>query len=129
MPHLKNQFLLDPDIIFLNHGSFGATPKPVFDTYQSWQRELERQPVEFLDRRFAERMATSRAVLANYLGTQRDNLVYVTNATVGVNVVAHGTKFYLRTMNMAPAIEHGDFCLKSEASHTSTNQSLHCLQV
>ena len=89
MPHLKNQFLLDPDIIFLNHGSFGATPKPVFDTYQSWQRELERQPVEFLDRRFAERMATSRAVLANYLGTQRDNLVYVTNATVGVNVVAH----------------------------------------
>ena len=88
MPHLKKQFLLDPDIIFLNHGSFGATPKPVFDAYQSWQRELERQPVEFLDRRFAERMATSRAVLANYLGTQRDHLVYVTNATVGVNLVA-----------------------------------------
>jgi isopenicillin-N epimerase len=89
MSHIKDQFLLDTEVIFLNHGSFGATPKPVFDAYQSWQRELERQPVEFLDRRFAERMATSRAVLANYLGTQRDNLVYVTNATVGVNVVAH----------------------------------------
>jgi len=88
MPHLKNQFLLDPDVIFLNHGSFGATPKPVFDAYQSWQRELERQPVEFLDRRFAERMAIARTALGDYLGTQPDNLVYVTNATVGVNIIA-----------------------------------------
>jgi len=86
--HLREYFLFDPDIVFLNHGSFGATPKPVFDVYQRWQRELERQPVEFLDRRFRERMAVSRTVLAEYLGTQRDNLVYVTNATVGVNIVA-----------------------------------------
>jgi len=89
MHPIKDQFLLDPDIVFLNHGSFGATPKPVFEEYQRWQRELERQPVEFLDRRFAERMAASRAVLAEYLGTQRDTLVYVTNVTVGVNIVAH----------------------------------------
>lgn len=88
MKNLLGQFLLDPSITFLNHGSFGATPKPVFQEYQRWQRKLERQPVEFLDRRFAERMAVSRAVLADYLSTQRDNLVYVTNATVGVNIVA-----------------------------------------
>jgi isopenicillin-N epimerase len=44
----KELFLLNPDIAFLNHGSFGATPKVVFDKYQWWQRELERQPVEFL---------------------------------------------------------------------------------
>ena len=98
MSHIKDQFLLDPDIVFLNHGSFGATPKPVFDAYQGWQRELERQPVEFLDRRFAERMATSRAVLADYLGTQRDNLVYVTNATVGLNIIA-------RSLNLSPGDE------------------------
>jgi isopenicillin-N epimerase len=89
MSHLKEQFLLDPNIVFLNHGSFGATPEPVFRVYQDLQRELERQPVEFLGRRAAELMAGSRAVLADYLGTQRDNLVYVTNATVGVNIVAH----------------------------------------
>ena len=88
MHNLRQQFLLDPNIVFLNHGSFGATPKPVFEEYQCWQRELERQPVEFLDRRFAERMAASRSELAKYLGTQRDDLVYVTNATVGVNIVA-----------------------------------------
>ena len=89
MSELRQLFLLDPEVTFLNHGSFGATPKPVFEEYQRWQRELERKPVEFLDRRFAERMAVSRAALADYFGTQRDNLVYVTNATVGANIVAH----------------------------------------
>ena len=88
MAHIKEQFLLNPAVIFLNHGSFGSTPRPVFREYQHWQHELERQPVEFLDRRFAERMGDARAVLADYLGTQRDNLVYVTNTTVGVNIVA-----------------------------------------
>ena len=51
---LRSQFLLDPSVTFLNHGSFGATPRPVFQSYQRWQRELERQPVEFLGRRFTE---------------------------------------------------------------------------
>ena len=50
-------------------------PKPVFDAYQSWQRELERQPVEFLGRRATGLLAESLAVLANHLGTQRDTLV------------------------------------------------------
>ena len=45
---MKDSFLLDPSVIYLNHGSFGACPRPVFDAYQQWQRELERQPVEFL---------------------------------------------------------------------------------
>ncbi|HHZ99532.1 MAG TPA: aminotransferase, partial [Candidatus Marinimicrobia bacterium] len=44
---LRPQFLLDPDIVFLNHGSFGACPKPVFDEYQEWQRKLEARPVKF----------------------------------------------------------------------------------
>jgi isopenicillin-N epimerase len=98
MSQIKEQFLLDPNITFLNHGSFGATPKLVFEEYQRWQRELERQPVEFLDRRFAERMAASRAELAEYIGAQRDDLVYVTNATVGVNIVA-------RSLDLGPSDE------------------------
>jgi isopenicillin-N epimerase len=92
MPGLKDQFLLDPDIVFLNHGSFGATPKPVFQEYQRWQRELEYQPVEFLGRRATDLMAESRSLLADYLGTERDNLVYVTNATVGLNIVARSLR-------------------------------------
>ena len=98
LPHLAEQFLLDDDIVFLNHGSFGACPRPVFEKYQYWQRELERQPVEFLGRRVTDLMAESRAILADYLGTQRDNLVYVTNATVGANIVA-------RSLNLGPGDE------------------------
>ncbi|MDX9833368.1 MAG: hypothetical protein RBU35_24085, partial [Anaerolineae bacterium] len=50
--NLRDLFLLRSDVVFLNHGSFGACPRPVFEAYQQWQLELERQPVEFLGRRF-----------------------------------------------------------------------------
>ena len=44
---MRDRFLLDPDVVFLNHGSFGACPRPVFERYQAWQLELEREPVNF----------------------------------------------------------------------------------
>ena len=88
MNALKKYFLLDPSVTFLNHGSFGATPKPVFREYQRWQRELEKQPVEFLGRRITNLMAESRAALGKYLGTHADNLVYTQNVTISLNIVA-----------------------------------------
>ena len=60
---MKDLFLLQPDMVFLNHGSFGACPAPVFAVYQEWQRALEAQPVEFLGRRFATLMAAAREAL------------------------------------------------------------------
>lgn len=83
-----NEWLLRPDVIFLNHGSFGACPRPVFEEYQRWQLELERQPVEFLGRRFTELMRGARVPLAQYVNCDPDDLVYVPNATTGLNVVA-----------------------------------------
>lgn len=88
MATLKKFFLLDRSITFLNHGSFGATPKPVFDEYQRWQRELEHQPVEFLGRRFAGLMRTAREALADYLSTSAGNLIFAQNVTIALNVVA-----------------------------------------
>lgn len=88
MPTIKDLFLLDPKVVFLNHGSFGATPEPVFREYQRWQRELERQPVEFLGRRIADLLAVSRAALGEYLGVQADHLVYTQNVTISLNIVA-----------------------------------------
>lgn len=96
--NLKDLFLLDPSIVFLNHGSFGATPKPVFEVYQRWQRELENQPVEFLDRRAPGLLEEARTRLAEYLGTKRDNLVFISNATTGGNIVA-------RSLNIGPGDE------------------------
>ena len=85
---LRDEFLLDPSVTFLNHGSFGATPRAVFERYQEWQLELERQPVLFLDRRLDALLAEARAVLGAYVGADPDDLVFVPNATAGVNVAA-----------------------------------------
>jgi isopenicillin-N epimerase len=87
MSTLKALFLLDPEIVFLNHGSFGACPRPVFETYQRWQRELERQPVAFLGRQAAALLAHARAQLAAYLGVAADDVVYVPNPTTAINMV------------------------------------------
>jgi isopenicillin-N epimerase len=85
---MKDLFLLDSSLVFLNHGSFGACPAEVLKNCQGWQREMELNPVEFLGRRSAELLARSRSVLARYLGARPEHLVYVPNATHGVNIVA-----------------------------------------
>jgi isopenicillin-N epimerase len=98
MSTLKALFLLDPEIVFLNHGSFGACPRPVFETYQRWQRELERQPVAFLGRQAAALLAHARAQLAAYLGVAADDVVYVPNPTTAINMVA-------RSLHLGPMDE------------------------
>lgn len=88
MDTLRSQFQLDPNVIFLNHGSFGATPLPVFEVYQEWQRRLERQPVHFFTRESSHLLRSAREALAAYLNARPEDLVFVHNATFGVNVVA-----------------------------------------
>ena len=95
---LRREFLLDPEIAFLNHGSFGACPRPVFERYQAWQRELEREPVDFFARRQAEPLAAARAALAEYLGCPPPDLAFVQNATTGVNLAA-------RSLDLGPGDE------------------------
>lgn len=109
---LRKYFLLDPTVTFLNHGSFGATPKPVFRAYQRWQRELERQPVEFLGRRYAALMAEARRVLANYLNVSAEDVVYVTNVTVAINIVA-------RSLRLGP----GDEVLATDHEYGACDRS------
>ena len=86
---LRRHFLLNPSVTFLNHGSFGATTRTVFHAYQNWQRELERQPVEFLGRRFTNLLRVARISLADYVGTDAENLVYTRNITMSLNIVSH----------------------------------------
>lgn len=85
---MRNLFLLDPDITFLNHGSFGACPREVLDAQHAWQTEMERNPVVFLGRRSAGLLAEARTALGAALGARGEDLVFVPNATTGVNVVA-----------------------------------------
>lgn len=95
---MREHFLLDPSVAFLNHGSFGATPRPVFSVYQTIQRQLEYQPVEFIGRRSDSMLQAARKVLGEYLNADPADLVFITNATWGVNVVAH-------SLHLAPGDE------------------------
>lgn len=109
---LKSEFLLDPNIVFLNHGSFGACPKRVFDDYQRWQLELERQPVEFLGRRITTLLAEARAKLAEYVGAATDEVVYFPNPTTAINMVA-------RSLNLKP----GDEILTTEHEYGAMDRT------
>lgn len=95
---LREEFALDRDWIFLNHGSYGARPLPVLAHYQRLQRELEAQPVAFLGRRLPGLLAEARSALAGYLGADADEVVYHTNVTTALNVVA-------RSLPLAPGDE------------------------
>lgn len=90
LENLASLFLLDASVAFLNHGSYGACPRPVFEAYQGWQLQLERQPVAFLDPRrgLSGRMRAAREAVAAEVGADPDDLVGVVNATTGLNIVA-----------------------------------------
>lgn len=90
---LRDLFLLDSEVHFLNHGSFGACPKPVFAEYQRWQLEMERQPVAFVQQRLHPELKRAREALGAYLNAPADDLVFVDNATWGVNVIARSYPF------------------------------------
>jgi len=86
---ISAEFSLDPDVAFLNHGSYGACPRPVLAAQRRWQDLLERQPVAFMDpRHLRARFAEVRAALAGELGAAADDLFWATNATEALNLVA-----------------------------------------
>lgn len=95
MNSLKAHFLLDPNVIFLNHGSFGATPRPVFEAYQRYQRQLEWQPVDYIVHQLPDLLREARHTLGDFLGVCGDDLVYVPNATFALNIIA-------RSLNLQP---------------------------
>ena len=108
MASLKDQFLLRSDIHFLNFGSFGATPKPIFEKYQDWQRVLEAEPVQFIAFDGYQYLADSRAALAKFLNcADKDDLVYVTNPSFAINMIAKSFPLNAGDEILATDIEYG----------------------
>ena len=98
MSSLKRLFMLDPGVTFLNHGSFGACPRPVFKAYQAWQRRLENQPIQFFHHDLPGLVKETRRVLGAHLNANPDDLALVTNATYGVNIIS-------RSLSLKPGDE------------------------
>jgi isopenicillin-N epimerase len=117
--HIRDQFLLDPDVVFLNHGSFGACPREVFERYHEWQLELERRPVEFLGRRLSGLLAEARAAVGTYANADPDDLVFVQNATAGVNLAAWALDLQPGDEVLSTSLEYGalDLAWEHVAGH------------
>ncbi len=84
---------LDPNVAFLNHGSFGACPRAVLEVQQWFRGQMEREPVRFFMREVRPLLEESRGVLARFVGAQPSNLAFVANATTGVNSVLRSLRF------------------------------------
>lgn len=107
MQNLKQYFLLRDDVTFLNFGSFGACPKPVFEAYQNFQLELEQEPVQFITVNGLKYLETAREALSKYLHCGKDDLVYVTNPSYAVNAIAKSFDLQPGDEILATDIEYG----------------------
>ncbi|MDX2216241.1 MAG: aminotransferase class V-fold PLP-dependent enzyme [Oculatellaceae cyanobacterium bins.114] len=110
----RSLWTLNPEVVYLNHGSFGACPITVLDK-QNWLRSrLEAEPVRFVEDVYESLLDASRQTLADFLGTQPDHLVFVPNATTGINTV-------LRSLSFQPTDELLVTNLEYNASRNALN--------
>jgi len=124
---LRSQFLLRKDITFLNAGSFGACPKPIFDRYQAYQLELEQEPVQFIVQTGIEYLKQSRIALGDYLNSNADDLVFLINPSHAVNLIAKSFPLKAGDEVLTTDLEYGAcdrtlqyYCEKADAKYVRT---------
>jgi len=93
LPSFPKLWGFDSTVTFLNHGSYGACPKPVLEYQRQIHEELERQPLVFFSQRIQSLLDQSRRILCDLVGADPSDLVFVGNATAGVNAVLRSLKF------------------------------------
>jgi isopenicillin-N epimerase len=103
----KDLFLLDPTITYLNFGSFGACPKPIFEKCQEWQLRLEREPVQFIVHDGIEALAGVRQTLGDFVGCDGEDIVLVINPSYAVNTIAKSLKLSIGDEVLSTNLEYG----------------------
>jgi isopenicillin-N epimerase len=90
---VRNLWSLNPDVAFLNHGSYGAVPLKIRQNYFDWHERIEQNPVAFLSRQLPELLSAVRRDVSGWLNAQPDGLAFVSNATSGVGSVLASMMF------------------------------------
>jgi isopenicillin-N epimerase len=128
---IKSQFLLDPSVTYLAFGSFGSCPKPIFEDYQKWQLELEKEPAQFITVNGLNYLKRSREALAKFINCDADDLVYTTNPSYAINIVAKSFKLNPGDEILSTNFEYGAldrtwnyYCKKAGAKFVRQNISL-----
>lgn len=128
---MKEQFLLNPEFTFLNHGSFGACPKPVFDNYQSFQLEMERDSVYFIQKKFGQLLMHAKSSLSEFIHCDARDFVFTPNPTVAINTVMRSLHLKEGDEILTTNHEYGAmdrtwhfYCKKSGAKYIRQNISL-----
>src|SRR5215510_2115853 len=85
---LKSEWILRPGTTYLNHGSFGPPPRAVREARQKWQDAIDSQPMDFFVRQLEPAWRAARDRLAAFVGAASGDLIFVENATVGMNIIA-----------------------------------------
>ncbi len=122
MNNLKDLFYLNPEITFLNFGSFGACPKPIIEDQRKWQMEMERNPVQFIAVRSLEYLQNSRKALADYIHCNANDLVFTPNPSYAMNIIAKSFALKAGDEILSTNLEYGAmdrtwnyYCRKSGA--------------
>ncbi len=104
---MKSKFLLHPDIIYLNHGSFGACPKVAFEDYQNWQLELEKEPFQFMLKHGSKYLKKSREALADFINCAPEDFFFTANPTTAVNTIMRSMKLNAGDEILTTNLEYG----------------------
>jgi isopenicillin-N epimerase len=110
---LARHWTLDPAVTFLNHGSYGATPRPVLAAQEAWRERMEAEPVRFFSSDLEPAMDAAREALGAFVGADPDDLAFVPNATAGFNTV-------LRSLRFAP----GDELLTTDHAYNAAKNAM-----
>ena len=128
---MKSQFLLNPEITFLNHGSFGACPRPIFENYQHWQLELEKEPVQFIKKKSVGYLKESKEALAKFIGCSTEDFFFLPNPTIAINTVMRSLVLNVGDEILTTDHEYGAmdktwnfYCKKTGAKYIRQNISL-----
>ena len=117
---LKKLFQINSKITFLNHGSYGACPQPVFDNYQEWQNKIEKNPVQFMTKDVYKNLEISRQELGRFINCDKDDIVYFPNPTHAVASIIENINIKANDEVLSTNLEYGS-CDRMWFYHSKVN--------